>query len=229
MALIDNYNKIKEKIHDTALQCGRNPDEIKILSVSKTFSTEIIQNAIDSGITLFGENKIQEANQKFNNIKGSFELHMIGHLQSNKINDALDLFEVIHSIDKATTALKLNSAAETKDKIQRIFLQLKTTEEVTKYGASLSELLSITEIIINLKNLKLEGLMSIGPNTTDTTQIQKSFIETAKALDILNNKFNLNLTELSMGMSGDYPIAVKEGATIVRVGSAIFGNRYYYK
>jgi len=227
MTIIDNYNKIKDAINETALKCGRIPDEIKIISVSKTFDALIIQEAIDSGIRIFGENKIQEAKEKFPMLKGDFELHMIGHLQSNKIRDALSLFEVIHSIDKVSTALKLNNEAEKTGKTQKILLQLKTTDEVTKNGADAAEIISIAETIIEMKNLKLEGIMSIGPNTSEKNLIQKSFIETAKTLDIINSRLNLDLKELSMGMSGDYTIAVKEGATIVRIGSAIFGNRDY--
>ena len=112
MTIIDNYNRIKDTINETALKCGRNPDHIKIISVSKTFNAEIIQEAINSGIKFFGENKVQEANDKFPQLTGDFELHMIGHLQSNKVRDAVNLFELIHSIDKISTALKLNIEAE---------------------------------------------------------------------------------------------------------------------
>ncbi|HNX23872.1 MAG TPA: YggS family pyridoxal phosphate-dependent enzyme [Spirochaetota bacterium] len=227
MTIIDNYNKIKDTINETALKCGRNPDMIKIISVSKTFDMLTIQEAIDSGIRIFGENRIQEANEKFPQLKGNFELHMIGHLQSNKAREAVSLFEVIHSIDKVSTALKLDSEAEKKGKIQRVLIQLKTTDEVTKSGAGQSEIFSIAESISGMKNLKLEGLMSIGPNTADKNLIRKSFIETAETLDIINSRLNLSLKELSMGMSGDYTIAIEEGATIVRIGSAIFGNRDY--
>lgn len=227
MAILDNYNRISDIINETAIKCGRNPDTIRIISVSKTFDAGIIQEAINSGIRLFGENKVQEAHEKFPGLSGVYELHMIGHLQSNKVRDAVNLFELIHSIDKASTALKLNMEAEKNDKIQRVLLQLKTTDEVTKYGAASEEIISIAETISEFKNLKLEGIMSIGPNTEDKILIQKSFIETAKTLDIINNRLHLNLTELSMGMSGDYTIAVKEGATMVRIGSAIFGNRDY--
>ncbi len=227
MAIIDNYNRIKEDVIETALKCGRNPDEIQIISVSKTFQIEKIQEAINSGIKIFGESKVQEAESKFPNITGNFELHMIGHLQSNKIREALNLFDVIHSIDKTSTALKLNSEAEKKGKIQKIYLQLKTTDEDTKYGADSADILNIAEAVSSLSNIQLEGLMSIGPNTTDHLLIQKSFIETAKTLDIINSRLNLHLSGLSMGMSGDYRIAVKEGSTLLRIGSAIFGDRNY--
>jgi pyridoxal phosphate enzyme (YggS family) len=227
MTILDNYNRIKDIIIETALKCGRNPGDIKIISVSKTFSAEIIQEAIDYGIKIFGENKVQEADEKFHKLKGDYELHMIGHLQSNKIRDAVKIFDVIHSIDKAATAAKLNSEAEKTGKIQRILLQLKTTDEVTKHGADTNNIIDIAENVFTMKYLKLEGIMSIGPNTTDKSLIQKSFIETSRTLDIINKRLNLNLHELSMGMSGDYEIAVKEGATLVRIGSAIFGNRNY--
>lgn len=227
MTIKDNYNRIKDDVIETALKCGRNPDEIKIIAVSKTFTVEKIQEAINSGITVFGESKVQEAVSKFPHISGKYELHMIGHLQSNKSREALDLFDVIHSIDKISTASKLNSEAEKTGKIQSIYLQLKTTDEITKYGADSIEIIRIVESLIDMKNLKVKGLMSIGPNTIDPVLIQKSFTETAKTLDIINSRFNLNLKGLSMGMSGDFKIAVKEGATILRIGSAIFGDRNY--
>lgn len=227
MTILDNYKKIQNTINETAIKCGRNPDQIKIISVSKTFSTELIQQAINSGIRIFAENKVQEADRKIAKLTGNFEFHMIGHLQSNKVSDAINLFELIHSIDKISTAFKLNDAAEKSGKIQRILLQLKTTEELTKHGADSSEIESLAESVSLMKNLKLEGLMSIGPNTDDKALIQKSFIETAKMFDKINNTLMLNLKELSMGMSGDYTIAIKEGATMVRIGSAIFGDRYY--
>jgi len=227
MTISDNYNKILNTVIETALKCGRNPDQIKIISVSKTFEAPLIQEAIDSGIKLFGENKIQEANEKFHRLSGDFKFHMIGHLQSNKVRDAVNLFDLIHSIDKVSTASKLNDEAEKKNKIQRILLQLKTTDEVTKYGVSPDDIIPVAEAVSSMKNLQLEGIMSIGPNTSNEIQIQKSFIETAKMFDKLNNLLKLNLKELSMGMSGDYTIAIKEGATMVRIGSAIFGNRVY--
>jgi pyridoxal phosphate enzyme (YggS family) len=227
MTIIDNYNRIKDIINETAIKCSRNPADIQILTVSKTFSAPIIQEAINSGIKFFGESKIQEAGEKSQILTGNFELHMIGHLQSNKVREAVNLFEVIHSIDKISTASKLNNEAEKLGKIQRILLQLKTTDELTKYGAPSDEIISLAETVSSMKNLKLDGLMTIGPNTSDNVLIQKSFIETAKTLDIINNRLKLNLTELSMGMSGDFTIAIKEGATIVRIGTAIFGGRNY--
>ena len=225
MTAIDNYNRIKEKVNETAIKCGRKSDEIKIVAVSKTFNENIIQEAINSGINILGESKVQEASKKFGSMPGNFKLHMIGHLQSNKSYEAVKLFDMIHSVDKISTAAKLNSEAEKINKVQSILLQLKTSGEDTKHGSDPSEIISIAESILNMKNLQLEGIMSIGPNVLDKSIIRKSFTETSKALSKINSALNLNLKELSMGMSADYKIAIEEGATLIRIGTAIFGNR----
>ena len=225
MTAIDNYNRIKEKVNETAIKCGRKSDEVKIVAVSKTFNENIIREAINSGINILGESKVQEASKKFGSMLGNYKLHMIGHLQSNKSDEAVKLFDMIHSIDKISTASKLNSEAEKINKIQSILLQLKTSDEDTKHGADPSEIISIAESILEMKNLKLEGIMSIGPNTLDKSIIRKSFTETSKTLNKINSTLNLNLKELSMGMSGDYTIAIEEGATLIRIGTAIFGGR----
>ena len=225
MTIIDNYNRIKEVINETAIKCGRKSDEIKIVAVSKTFSEDVIREAINSGIEIFGENRVQEAEKKFKSLTGNFKLHMVGHLQSNKSGEAVKLFDLIHSVDKISTAAKLNLEAEKLSKLQSVLLQLKTSDEDTKYGADPSEIISIAESILEMKNLSLKGIMSIGPNTSDKSIIRKSFTETYKALNKINATLNLNLKELSMGMSGDYTIAIEEGASVIRIGSAIFGNR----
>ena len=225
MTIIDNYNKIKEKVNEAAIKCGRKSDEIKIVAVSKTFGEDVIREAINSGIEIFGENRIQEAGKKFGPLPRDFKLHMIGHLQSNKSGEAVKLFDLIHSVDKISTASKLNLEAEKLSKLQSILLQLKTSDEDTKHGAASSEIISIAESILKMKNLKLEGIMSIGPNVTDKSIIRKSFIETYKALNKINTALNLNLKELSMGMSGDFTIAIEEGSSMIRIGTAIFGNR----
>ena len=225
MTIIDNYNRIKESVNETAVKCGRKSDEINIVAVTKTFSEDVIKEAINSGIDNFGENRVQEAGKKFSPLSGDFKLHMIGHLQSNKSDEAVKLFDLIHSIDKISTAAKLDSEAKRIGKVQRILLQLKTSDEDTKHGANPSEIISIAESVLGMKNLLLEGIMSIGPNTTDKFIAKKSFTETYKALDKINGALNLNLKELSMGMSGDYTIAIEEGATLIRIGTAIFGAR----
>lgn len=227
MTIIDNYRRISDEINERALKAGRRPDDIKIISVSKTFPYTDVQEAIDSGITLFGENKVQEAKEKIPHLHGNFLFHMMGHLQTNKAKDAVKLFDLIHSIDKAETALKADNEAAKINKIQRVLIQVKTSDESTKSGISPDNAVGLAEYLLSLKNLKLEGVMSIGPLTDDAGLTRKSFIETADTLIRINRSLSLNLKELSMGMSGDYLMAVEEGSTMVRIGTAIFGKRSY--
>jgi len=227
MTILDNYRQIEDEINEKALKTGRNPDGIKIISVSKTFPYSDIQEAIDSGITIFGENKVQEAKDKIPRLHGNFSFHMIGHLQSNKAKEAVKLFDLIHSVDKPETALKINNEAVKNNKIQRVLIQVKTSDETTKSGILPEEAVRLAEYILNLENVKLEGVMSIGPLTDDHNLTKKSFIETADTLKKINCSLSLNLSEISMGMSGDYLMAVEEGATMIRVGTAIFGKRSY--
>lgn len=229
MTIIDNYKRIRDEISEKAQKTGRKPEDIKIISVSKTFSLHEIQEAIDSGINLFGENKIQEAKEKIPNLRGKFQFHMLGHLQTNKAKDAVKLFEMIHSIDKADTALKVNNEAFKISKIQRVLIQIKTSDEETKSGISPDQAVKLAEYVATLRNLKLEGVMSIGPLTDDKNLTTKSFRETADTLTKINQSLDLNLNEISMGMSGDYLIAIEEGATMLRIGTAIFGKRSYNK
>jgi len=229
MTIADNYKKLKEQILQAALKCGRDENSIKIVAVSKTFDSPVIQEAINSGITVFGENKVQEAKAKIPLLRGNFEFHMIGHLQSNKAKDAVSLFSLIHSIDSESTAKKVNLEAAKINKVQDILIQIKVADEPTKSGISPEEAPFLVESILSLKNLRLRGLMNIGPLSDNLSEIRKSFETTRKTLEKINSSFSLNLKELSMGMSSDYLIAIEEGATIVRIGSAIFGNRSYVK
>lgn len=227
MYYFDNFIKIKNNVNNAALKSSRDPDSIKIIAVSKTFSHEIVQQAIDSGITLFGENKIQEATSKIPLLSGNFEFHMIGHLQSNKAKDAVKLFSLIHSIDSISTAEKVNREAAKNDKIQDILIQINSSGEESKSGVSPEEAIDLAGNIIEMSNLKLRGVMTIGPLTDNESEIRKSFILTREKLDSINRELALSLSELSMGMSDDYTIAVEEGATLLRIGSAIFGGRPY--
>lgn len=227
MSAIERYNRISDKIKEAALACGRSPDEIRIIAVSKTFPSADIQAAIDSGIKIFGESRIQEAAPKISMLKGDFTFHFIGHLQSNKSKEAVRLFDLIHSIDKAETAAKVSSEAEKAGKIQKILIQVNSSSEDTKSGCTPESLPGLFEKISALKNIEILGLMTIGPLTGDDKLISKSFAETKKLLEEINSMFSIKLKELSMGMSSDYLSAVREGATMVRIGSAIFGERDY--
>lgn len=225
MNTIDNYRKIYEELNKIAVSKGRNPEQIQIIPVSKTFPAEVIQDAINSGIRIFGENKVQEAKTKYRVLTGDFKLHLVGHLQSNKAKDAVELFEVIHSIDKISTAEKVNLEAEKINKIQKILVQVNTSGEETKNGIHPDSAGDLCRKIKSLKNLNLLGLMTIGPLTENKNETRKSFMKLKTLLISINTECGLDMKELSMGMSSDYIIAVEEGATMVRIGSAIFGQR----
>jgi pyridoxal phosphate enzyme (YggS family) len=227
MNIYDNYKSIIDSINEKALKCSRDPNSIRVVAVSKTFSSDTVQEAVNSGIKLFGENKIQEAKNKIPLIKGDFEFHMVGHLQSNKSKDAVKLFSLIHSIDSLSTAEKLNREAENSAKIQNILIQINSSGEDTKSGISPDQAVDFAGSIIELKNLNLKGIMTIGPLTDNISDIIKSFSLTAKTMERANRELSINLTEISMGMSDDYLIAIEEGSTLVRIGSAIFGGRSY--
>lgn len=221
----DRYKKIQDQVISAAIRSGRDPGEIRILAVSKTVPAPAIQTAIDSGLTLFGENRIQEAREKIKLLHGDFTMHMIGHLQSNKSSDAVKLFDLIHSIDKITTARAINREAEKTGKVQKILIQIKTVNEDTKSGISPEESLKLAENILSLGNLDLQGVMTIGPLTDDSRVTRRAFRDTAAVLSKINSEFGLNIRVISMGMSGDFGIAVEEGSTILRIGSSIFGTR----
>ena len=227
MGIIENYKIIRKEIEKTADEKNLSADDIKIIAVSKTHPVETLQEAINSGIPILGENKIQEAKTKFPQLAGDFEFHFIGHLQSNKSKEAVKFFDLIHSIDKASTAEKVNSEAKKIDKIQRILVQVNSSKETAKSGVEPDKLLNLIEDIADLENVQLCGLMTMAPFTSDETIIRDCFKLTHDLLLRVNDELKMNLKELSMGMSSDYLIAIEEGSTMVRIGTAIFGNRNY--
>ena len=227
MDIRDSYSFIKNQAAEAALRCGREPESVRIIAVSKTFSYEAVQNAIDAGIFLFGENRVQETKSKIPNLKGNFAFHMIGHLQSNKARDAVGLFDLIHSIDSQNTAERVNAEAEKIDKIQKILIQVNALGEITKNGAKPDDAIRLAEKCLTMKNIELLGFMNIAPLSDDAALIRSSFVRTREILDKTNNLLKTSMKELSMGMSGDFEAAIEEGATMVRVGSLIFGGRNY--
>ncbi|MCL2025421.1 MAG: YggS family pyridoxal phosphate-dependent enzyme [Leptospirales bacterium] len=227
MNIRENYNLLENLVAGAALRSGREPESVRIIAVSKTFSYEKVQNAIDAGIFLFGENKVQEAKSKIPSLSGNFAFHMVGHLQSNKARDAVKFFDLIHSIDSQSTAERVNAEANKIGKIQKILIQVNPLEETTKNGAKPDEAVRLTEKCLTMENIELLGFMNIGPLSDDMALIRRSFVKTRKILERTNNLFKTSMKELSMGMSGDFEMAIEEGATMVRIGSLIFGERNY--
>lgn len=225
MGIIDNYLSIKENVQSIAMSCGRDPQSIAIIAVSKTYPPEIVQEAINKNITLFGENKVQEARAKITSLTGSFSFHLVGHLQSNKAKDAVKLFDCIHSIDKLSTAIEVDKEAKKINKMQEILIEVNTTGEISKFGIAPDHAIELCTSIIQLNNIRCRGLMTMGPLTQNRDAIRTAFRKLRTLLDEINNSLHISLNDLSMGMSGDYDIAIEEGATMLRIGTAIFGER----
>lgn len=227
--LIENASNILKRISHASMRAGRSPDEVKLVAVTKTVGIETIKEAIDAGLRIFGENRVQEARDKISNLKSQIsnsriEWHLIGYLQKNKAKYAVRLFDLIHSVDSIGLAEELNKQAEKIHKIQRILIQVKLSEEETKHGIKEEDLTPLLERIKRLNNLKLEGLMTMPPFFEDPEKARPYFRRLREIRDNLENK-GFKLSELSMGMSSDFEVAIEEGATMVRIGTLLFGER----
>ena len=194
------------------------------MAVTKTHPKEVIKESFECGIRFFGENKVQEAEKKYTNKPKESELHLIGRLQTNKINKAIRLFDVIQSVDSLKLVKNINKRALIISKVQRIFCQINIGKDPQKTGFTVEELERHVEQINNFSNLKLEGIMTILPNNINEKTRNKLFAKTKKSADKISKILNKSI-EISMGMSGDYVEAIKNGATMVRVGSKLYGSR----
>lgn len=228
--IAENLARIRQNIAVRCKSSGRNPDDIRIIAVTKYFGTDIIQQAISAGLTEFGENKAQELNLKFEKLGEKVIWHFIGTLQKNKVKYAVKAAEFIHSVDSFELADEINSKAKKLNKVQKILLEVNTSSEESKSGLITQEDVSkLTKYCSSKENLELVGLMTMAPFTDDEIVIRNCF----SSLRLMKEKLIKNgftkLTELSMGMTNDYEIAVEEGATMLRIGSAIFGDRDYSK
>ena len=199
---------------------------IKIVVVTKTRTPKEIEDAIAAGARFIGENRVQEAENKFSKIKNInlVEKRLIGRLQTNKVNKAVKLFDVIDSVDSLRLASKISKAAQRQHKKQRVLIQVNSSGETTKAGFNLKDKKSIIECIIN-EGILVEGLMTMGPNTQQIKKTERAFINTKNLFDEINNEIKTKMTTLSMGMSGDFKVAITSGSTSIRVGTAIFGPR----
>jgi pyridoxal phosphate enzyme (YggS family) len=225
--IAENLRRVKESIEKKCSEVNRNPAEITIIAVSKNFSVNDINTVFDGGIKNFGENKAQELMRKYNELGNKIIWHFIGNLQRNKVRFAVEASEYIHSVDSLLLAMEINKRAEKLNKIQKILLEIKTSDEETKSGlADESEISDLAEYCKEYPNLDLVGLMTMAPFTDDEKKIRGSFQSLRNLRDELNGQ-GINMKELSMGMTNDFLIAVEEGATMLRIGTAIFGERKY--
>ena len=228
MGVRENVQKIKERIERACERAGRDPGEVSILAASKTRTPEEIREVFEAGIRLFGENRVQEARDKIPLLSDlSIEWHMIGHLQRNKVKYAVNLFDVVESLDSKELADELEKRLSKVGKKMRVFIEVKLSPEETKHGCSPEEVLELARYVLSLEHLKLEGLMTVPPYFEDLELVRPYFRKLREIRDNLEDALGVNLPHLSMGMSHDFEVAVEEGATIVRIGTAIFGERMY--
>ena len=222
-----NYWTILERIADAAGRSGRDPREIKLLAAAKSQSVQSIRVAVAAGVRLIGENYVQEAEEKKRQIEAPVEWHMIGHLQRNKAKIAAGLFDLIETLDNLALARELEKEGAKRDKIVRALVEVNLGGEESKTGAPKDQLQSLLKEFAMLSHLRVEGLMTVPPYRENREEVRPYFRALRELRDELNRwrLANVNLKELSMGMSHDYTVAIEEGATIVRVGTALFGPR----
>jgi pyridoxal phosphate enzyme (YggS family) len=223
----DNINEVLEEIISAAKTAGRNPNEIKLMAVTKTKPLEYAEAAYKAGLRLFGENRVQEMIDKFSSFHSDAEVHFIGHLQRNKVKKALSVTSAIDSIDKYETAEEISRQAKILGKEVSILLEYNTSSEQAKSGfINEKEFFESVDKIRSLENLKIRGLMTMAPFTDDEKAIRISFKMLANLFKKLDTKHSdLKIDTLSMGMSSDFKIAIEEGSNIIRVGTRLFGSR----
>ena len=224
-AIEENLEQVRSNIAAAAHKAGRSTDEVRLVAVSKTHPAESVREAHHAGQNLFGESRIQEARAKIPELPATLEWHFIGHLQKNKIRHALPLFDLFHSVDSLALARDLNRIADEVGSRPRILLEVNVSGEGSKFGFRPETLRAEIEDLLALPRLTIEGLMTIPPLGPEAESSRKFFVQLRELRDALQAEFQLRLGELSMGMTNDYPVAVEEGATMVRVGTAIFGDR----
>jgi len=224
MTIKERVKEVINEIQETALKSGRNPKEIRLLAATKSVPPERILEAIEAGIRIIGENYVQEAQKKYELIGPRVSWHMIGRLQTNKAKYAVRLFEVIHSLDSLKLAQELQKAAERQGKKVKVMIQVNLSGEITKGGISPDKVKELSERVLEFPNLELIGLMTIPPYS-ENPEDSRPFFRKLRELKEKLNREGFPLTELSMGMSNDFKVAIEEGATILRIGTLIFGPR----
>lgn len=225
----DNYNHVKERVEKVAVKSGRSPKDITLIAVSKTKPLSDIEELITIGVNDFGENKVQELCEKFENVSKSVNFHLIGHLQTNKVKYVVDKACLIHSVDSIKLAKEIQKEAAKRNIISEILIEVNVAEEESKYGLKVDEVIPFVKEISAFSNIHVNGLMTIAPFVENPEENRKYF-RTLKqlSLDIISKNIdNISMNVLSMGMTNDYEVAIEEGATMVRVGTAIFGARNY--
>ncbi|MFQ9934503.1 MAG: YggS family pyridoxal phosphate-dependent enzyme [Lachnospiraceae bacterium] len=227
--ITENYDIVCENIGNACSRSGRMRDDVKLIAVSKTKPVSDIEELYGHGVRVFGENKVQELCDKYEALPKDIEWHMIGHLQRNKVKYIVGKAALIHSVDSLRLAMQIEAEAAKKNVIANILIEVNVAEEESKFGLKADEALKNITEIAKLPHIRIKGLMTIAPFVENPEDNRKYFKKLKQlAVDIqAKNIDNVDMNELSMGMTGDYMVAVEEGATYVRVGTGIFGERHY--
>ena len=224
-SIAENLERVREQIAQAAAKSGRSAGDLELVAISKTHDAEKVREAIEAGQHLFGESKVQEARLKIPDLPSSTRWHFVGHLQKNKIRHALPLFEMIHSVDSLALAEDINRIAEEDGLHPRVLLEVNVAGEGSKFGFQPEKLREQMESLLALPRLSILGLMCIPPIAEEAEASRKYFVALRELRDRVQIAFHVDLAQLSMGMTQDFSVAVEEGATVVRVGTAIFGER----
>ena len=225
----ENLAQVQKNIEESCRNVNRDPGEVTLIAVSKTKPVEMLREAYDAGARVFGENKVQEIVDKYDHMPSDVKWHMIGHLQRNKVKYIVDKVAMIHSVDSFRLAETIEKEAAKKNVTVPILIEVNVAQEESKYGLKPEEVLPFIEEIADFSHIQIKGLMTIAPYVENAEENREIFRELKKlSVDIAaKNINNVNMSVLSMGMTGDYMVAVQEGATMVRVGTGIFGARNY--
>ncbi|MBE7023917.1 MAG: YggS family pyridoxal phosphate-dependent enzyme [Clostridia bacterium] len=226
----NNLNQVLSQINSAAESSGRNRDEVKLVAVTKTYGADLINEAIEKGVTDIGENRVQEIMEKYEAVL-PVKWHLIGHLQKNKVKYIIDKVELIHSVDSFELAKEIDKHAKKIDKVQNILLEVNVSGEESKFGIRPEECEELCCRISELENVKIQGLMTIAPFVDDKELLEEVFGGLSQLAEKVREKNipGVSMDELSMGMTNDFSIAIGKGATMVRVGTGIFGKRDYTK
>jgi pyridoxal phosphate enzyme (YggS family) len=227
VSLPENLNLIQQRIRAACNRCDREPNSLTLLAVSKTQPPEIVAAAAEVGLILFGENKVQEAKAKISLCPGKLRWHFIGHLQSNKCRDAVELFEMIQSVDSLNLAREISKRCEQAAKRMPVLIEVNLAGEASKFGYGPEQLLAELKELHLLPRITVQGLMTVPPFSTEPEKVRPHFRRLRELKSQCEQVLGEPLPHLSMGMSGDFEIAIEEGATMVRIGTALFGARKY--
>lgn len=224
-----NIKYVESRMDSACKRAGRNREDVTLIAVSKTKPVSMLKEAYDAGCRHFGENKVQELVRKYEELPKDIKWHMIGHLQRNKVKYIIDKVYLIHSVDSLRLAEEISREAVKKNVTAHILVEVNIAEEATKFGTAGDETAALIESICKLPSVKVEGLMTVAPYVENSEENRQCFVSLRQLfVDIMRKNIdNVNMSVLSMGMTGDYEVAIEEGATCVRVGTGIFGERHY--